>query len=104
MSQKLDPKEVSLIEQLLDETNDDNIFLFDADGNTVELEQIAIVPYKDAIYALLRPLDADEDSAAVFLVPDDDDESIETVEDDELAMQILNLYNEQVAADQADKK
>ncbi|MCL2587136.1 MAG: DUF1292 domain-containing protein [Firmicutes bacterium] len=89
-------KDVSLLKQLLDEKNDDNIFLFDEAGESVELEQIAIIPHNDELFALLRPLDADEDAAAVFRIITDDEESIESVEDEDLAMQILKMYNEQI--------
>ena len=89
-------KELSLLQQLLDENNDENIFLFDEKGEYVELEQIAVIPYKDEMFALLRPLDADEDAAAVFKVLTEDEESLESVEDEDLAMAILKLYNEQV--------
>jgi len=89
-------KDLSLLQQLLDENNDDNIFLFDEDGEHVELEQIAVIPFEDELYALLRPLDADEDAAAVFKILTEDEESIESVEDEALSMKILDLYNEQV--------
>jgi len=89
-------EDLSLLKQLLDEDNNDNIFLFDEDGEHVEMEQIAVIPHGDELFALLRPLDADEDAAAVFKIDPEDEESLEAVEDEELAMTILNLYNNQV--------
>ena len=88
--------DLTLLEQLMSADNDDNVFLFDENGESVELEQIAVIPHEGQVYALLRPLDADEDSAAVFRIVPEDEESVESVEDEELAMTILNLYNDQV--------
>jgi len=86
--------DVTLLAKLMDDKNDDNIVLFDESGASVELEQIAVIPHEDEIYAILRPLDADEDSAAVFRVDVSDEESIISVDDDKLASKILDLYNE----------
>ena len=85
--------DVSLLSRLMDDTNHDIITLFDEDGEPVELEQIAVIPYEGALYAILRPIDADEDAAAVFLVDPKDEESINVVEDEELASEVLAAYN-----------
>ncbi|MCL2755840.1 MAG: DUF1292 domain-containing protein [Firmicutes bacterium] len=100
MSKKKDEIEmeddVTLLAQLLDENNTENVILFDEEGGEVELEQIAIVPVDDVVYAILRPLDADEDAAAVFQICVEDEDSLIQVEDEELASKILDIYNEQV--------
>lgn len=88
-----EPAGVSLLEQLLDENNDDNVFLFDEAGNEVELEQIATVMHEGEVYAILRPLDAAEDEAVVFILDPSDEESIEIVEDDALAEKVLEIYH-----------
>ncbi|MCL2569965.1 MAG: DUF1292 domain-containing protein [Firmicutes bacterium] len=85
--------DVSLLSILLDEKNDENIFLFDESGDQIELEQIAVIPYEKALYALLRPLEEDEDSAVVFKISTEDEDSMIQVEDEELAMKILEIYN-----------
>lgn len=86
--------DVTLLARLMDDGNNENIVLFDEDGDPVELEQIAVLPFEDEVYAILRPLDADEDAAAVFLVNPEDEESISVVEDEELATRILEEYND----------
>ena len=94
MSKKPAPEgDITLLAKLLDEKNDENIVLFDEAGASVELEQIAVIPHEEEIYAILRPLDADEDSAAVFRIDTEDEESIISVDDDKLASKILDLYN-----------
>jgi len=85
---------VSLLSQILDEHNDDNIFLFDEDGNEIELEQIATVVHEEQLYVILRPLDAAEDEVVVFWCDPTDEESIEVVEDETLAEKIIELYHE----------
>jgi len=97
MPKKLDNEEttadLTLLARLLDEDNDENIFLFDENGDEIELEQIATVMHEDHIYAILRPVDAEEDEAVVFLIDPTDEESILVVEDDELAETILEVYH-----------
>lgn len=89
---------VTLLAQLLDENNDDNVFLFDEAGNEVELEQIATVMYEGEVYAILHPLDAAEDEAVVFILDPSDEESIEIVEDDVLAEKVLEVYHKMAEA------
>ena len=65
------------IEMLLDEDCNDNIVLFDEDGESTEFEQIAVVPLDDQLYCILRPIDMpelDEDEAFVFEISEDDEE------------------------------
>jgi uncharacterized protein YrzB (UPF0473 family) len=85
--------DVSLLARLLDEGNDENIFLFDESGGEVELEQIATVTHEGAIYAILRPLTAAEDEAVVFKIDPEDEESVNIVSDDTLAEKILEIYH-----------
>ena len=64
--------ELSQIEKLFDENNTDSIVLFDENGESVEFEQIAVVPYKGNVYAILKPVremeGIAEDEALVFSV------------------------------------
>lgn len=86
--------DLTLLSRLLDEDNDENIFLFDESGKEVELEQIATIFYQENIYAIMHPLDAEDDEAVVFLIDQTDEESITVVEDDALAEKILDVYHE----------
>ena len=88
----------SVIETLLDEDDDSNISLFDEDGNEVEFEQIATIPYLGETYAILRPVgpvDGFEDGdAAVFMLDliDRESDNILTVQDENLANAIFAEY------------
>ena len=88
-------KDATLLARLLDDKNDENIFLFNEDGDEIEFEQIATLYYENNIYAIMHPLDAEEDEAVVFMLDPKDEESITVVEDDELAEKILEFYHEQ---------
>lgn len=87
---------VNPIDMLLDENNEDNIILFDDNDEETEFEQIAVIPYEDGLYCILRPVDMPElgeDEAFVFAIVEEDGEaSIELVEDDELADRIFAVY------------
>lgn len=67
---------VSPIEQILDPSNNENIFLFNEQQQAVEFEQIALIPYADEVYVILRPIDAfediKEDEAVVFKITEEE--------------------------------
>ena len=77
-------KQLSPIEMLFDKDNNDNIVLFDEQGNKSEFQQIALLPYNKQVYAILRPLDEDleEDEAKAYL--------IEQVEDDFTMTEVID--------------
>ena len=86
--------DLTLLARLLDENNDENIFLFNENGDQIELEQIATIYHDSEVYAIMHPLDAEEDEAVVFLIDPTDEESINVVEDESLAEKILEIYHE----------
>ena len=93
---EIEGEDMTLLECLLDEDNEENIVLYTDDGSEIEMEQIAVIPHDAKLYAILRPLDADEDAAAVFLVDHEDEESLISIEDEVLASKILDIYNSEV--------
>lgn len=82
----MEEKEKSVFEQLLDENDDTNIVLFDENEKEIEFEQIAVIPVKEQVYTILKPVKkmegVGEDEALVF-------ELEETPEGEEL----LNLLD-----------
>ena len=84
------------LEMILDEECDDNIVLFDEDGESTEFEQIAVIPLEDKLYCILRPVDMpelDEDEAFVFSISEDEEEgAIDLVEDDDIVEEVFQLY------------
>lgn len=61
-----------ILDVLLDEENKDPIVLVDEKGKQLSFEQIAVIPYNEKIYAVLKPIDKIEniadDEAVVFYV------------------------------------
>jgi len=93
-TQEEETADLSLLSRLMDQENEDNIFLFDEKGNEIELQQVATIMHEDKIYAIMHPLTAAEDEAVVFLIDPVDEESICIVDDDKLAEKILEIYHE----------
>ena len=60
---------MDVLEMLLDENCNDNITLYDEDGEPMEFEQIAMIPIEEDTYFILRPIGMEEledDLAFVF--------------------------------------
>jgi len=93
---------ISLYEQLTDEHNSDNVFLFDENGKSIELEQIATIVYEQQVYSILRPLTAADDEVVVFWLDPTDEESVEVVEDERLAEKIIDEYHKMTGSDSLD--
>jgi len=94
MQEKMSEK--SVFEILTDEKDTDNIVLQNEDGEETEFEQIAVIPWGDGVYCILRPLGIEgvaEDEAFVFQLKDDNEtESLEVVTDDKLAAKVFEEY------------
>lgn len=63
---------MDILDVLLDEENCSPIALCDENHRTINFEQVAVIPYKDKIYCILKPLDhidgVADDEAIVFYV------------------------------------
>ena len=90
--------EKNAIERLLDDNDLGTIVLFDENDKEVEFEQIAIIPYEDEVYAILKPVKemegVAEDEAIVFLLDadDDSDDVLSVVEDDAIIDAVFDAY------------
>lgn len=83
--------EEDIIDILLDEENKDPIVLTDDKGRKLAFEQVAVIPYEQKLYCVLKPLDhidgVADDEALVFYVDEgenEDDDPVLRIEDDEL--------------------
>lgn len=81
--------DVTILEKLFDEENDESIFLFSEDGKEIELEQVAAIEHEGEYYAVLHPIDAEEDEVVVFRIDPTDEDSVILVEDEKLIDLIL---------------
>ncbi len=89
--------ELDLVDVLLDMDNKDPIVLVDGSGKKISFEQIAVIPYNDKIYCVLKPIDkidnVQDDEAIVFYVDEKDGQKVLMVETDEkVAISVFDEY------------
>ena len=89
-------KVVNAIDALLDENNTDNVTIYDENDKPYEFEQIAIIPYKERLFAILKAIEdkeANNNYAYVFELKDgEDDPMLELIDDDALIDEVFNEY------------
>ena len=87
----------NVIDILFDEDNEENIVLYNEKDEGIEFEQIAIIPYEQVNYAILKPVTPiegiGEDEAILFeIIEDDVDSRLIVVTDDELINKVFEVY------------
>lgn len=106
-------KKQDVLDILLDENNTDPIVLSDEEGRRFSFEQIAVIPYNEKVYAVLKPVEAidgiSDDEAIVFVVDERPTGSVLLVESDEkVAISVFdeyyNLLDEAESKKKAEKK
>lgn len=92
-------EEKSVFEKLLDAEDNSNIILYDEEENEVEFEQHAIIPLKEDVYAILKPVQKmeglDDDQALVFQLEETEEgeELLNLVEDDDIIDLVFAEYD-----------
>lgn len=87
------------IDKLFDENNNENIYLYNKKGEQVEFEQIALIPIKDTLYVILKPVrpieGLGEDEGLVFEVKADENESeyLSLVTDESVIDAVFDIYD-----------
>ncbi len=90
------------IRRLLDPKDSDPIVLYDENDNKVEFEQIALIPYEEKLYTILKPVEKMEgvadDEAIVFAFEEDadDDQILVVEENDSIIDAVFDVYNKLV--------
>ena len=89
--------EMSPIDKLFDENNEENIVLYDEKGEPTEFEQVAVVSYDGKYYVILSPAapmeGIAEDEGIVFVIEGDgEDRTLSVVLDDEIIDAIFEIY------------
>ena len=106
--EKVEEKELNVLDILLDEDNDEAITLYDENDKPVRFDQVAIIPFKEKLYAILKPIDEMEgvadDEAIVFLIDEKEDGDAELVieTDEPTAIKVFDEYYKLL--DEAEKK
>ncbi|MGN0806464.1 MAG: DUF1292 domain-containing protein, partial [Candidatus Coproplasma sp.] len=108
MEEKIEREDI--IDILLNEENKDPIILSDNSGRKIAFEQIAVIPYDEKLYCVLKPIDhienVSDDEAIVFYVEErDGEEPVLMVETDELkALDVFEEYYSLLDEEQAKGK
>ncbi len=107
-------EQLDIVDVLLDENNKEPIVLVDGNGKKITFEQIAVIPFNDKLYCVLKPVDkidgVADDEAIVFYVQEEEGKApvlmVET--DEKVAMDVFdeyyNLLDEQSAAPKKETK
>lgn len=92
-------EELTPIEKIFSEDNNENVVLYNGEDKSVEFEQIAVVPLEDNDYCILKPVvpfdGMTEKDALVFRLVEDEEEgtaSIELEQDEEVVDQVFDVY------------
>lgn len=86
------------IEQLLDEANDETVYLkSDIDGSIQAFEQMALIAYDKKLYAILvRKEDFDAgnlDNTGLVFEVDEQRQKLDEVTDDNIIFEVFDLYD-----------
>ncbi len=86
-----------IIDILLDEDNKDPIVLIDNNGRRLSFEQIAVIPYNEKIYCVLKPIDKidnikDDEADVIYVDEQEGKEPVLMVETDEKTA--INVFDE----------
>lgn len=102
--QKQEPQ--TPIEKLLDQNNADPIVLYNEEDEAVVFEQIAVIPYHGATYAILRPIahmDGVADDEALTFVISEAQQALIIVEEDFIVDAVFEKYYALLDAANQDK-
>ena len=85
------------IKQLLDENNNENIILFDAENKPIEFEQVALIPLERTglLYAILipvTPMQGVNEGEGVLFTVDEERGDISICRDDAIIDAVLTIY------------
>lgn len=92
---------MTAIEMILDENNDENIVLYNEEGEAVEFEQIALIPLNGTDFVILHPVeDMADDEALVFAIEEvDGEDALVLVEDDDVVDAVFEEYYDMLRAE-----
>ena len=103
-------KELSILDILLDEDNEDPITLYDENNKEIKFDQVAVIPMNDKIYAIMKPVEEIEgvadDEAIVFVVneTEDGEDVLELETDEPTAIKVFDEYYKLLDAQEDENK
>ena len=86
-----------ILDVILDENNTDALILQNEQGRQIRFEQVAVIPYNEKIYVILKPIDkiegVEDDQAIVFLADETKRPTVLITENDEkTAVKVFDEY------------
>ena len=96
-----------ILDVILDENNNEDLVLQNEEGRQIRFEQVAVIPYNEKIYVILKPIDklegVEDDQAIVFLADETKRPTVLVPEQDEAtAVKVFGEYYNLV--EEANKK
>lgn len=105
---KKEKKPENTIQKILTPTNNDNVILYNDQNEPMEFEQIALIPYKENLYCILRPLELDgieQDEAIVFVIKEEGENIwLDVVDEEEVIDDIFDIYYQLYSEAEKSKK
>lgn len=97
------------VEQILDEKNTENIVLYDAEGKTIEFEQVALIPLErtNGLYAILipvTPMQGVNEGEGVLFEIDEENNDLQIVKDDTIIDEVLTVYQKLIDEGEGEEK
>lgn len=86
-----------ILDVILDENNNEDLVLQNEEGRQIRFEQVAVIPYNEKIYVILKPIDklegVEDDQAIVFLADETKRPTVLVPEQDEAtAVKVFDEY------------
>lgn len=100
-------RDFDILDVILDENNNEDLVLQNEEGKQIRFEQVAVIPYNEKIYVILKPIDklegVEDDQAIVFLADETKRPTVLVPEQDEAtAVKVFDEYYNLV--EEANKK
>jgi len=97
------------INQILDETNTENIVLYDAQNKPIEFEQVALIPLDktNKLYAILipvTPMQGVNEGEGVLFELDEEKHDLSVVNDDKIIDEVLTIYQKLIEDGEDEEK
>ena len=92
-------KQENPIDKLLDVEDNDPITLYDENDTAISFEQIALIPFEEKLYAILKPIDVmegvGEEEGVIFVFEENEETNeqfLRVINDDKIIDKVFNLY------------
>ena len=97
------------IQQILDETNTENIVLYDAEQKPIEFEQVAVIPLErtNKLYAILipvTPMQGVNEGEGVLFELDEEKHDVSVVNNNKIIDEVLEIYQKLISEGEGEQQ